>query len=675
MRLREIAVVGAACLISTTAAGGVSVDRLGVRRAPPDSVTAAVTLADIGFRTGLRFSNLGGRREVFISLPEGGDVAANELVLVLDDVSAYASKRSLEVLVNDRSALALPLDGRGEGRVVHVPLTGTKAENGFLKLDFVYSGAATRDRCIDERYVGDSLTVRPESELDVDVGTATGLDVATTVALMPRDITIALPSRRLDPSDIASALVVARALAASGRRTNFLRGYAALPELELDKSGDPRLWTHGLVIIGSPSEAGGVIDDPIMALARFQAVSSTVAAVRINGMPALLVSDAGGMRAGAFLTSPNLAATRSAPIAFVGPTAPPRLPTDRIDFDELGVAPAQADVFGRAELDVAIDARRLPADMRATRLLLDVMIAPDGADNKAVISAYVNERLLGSTVAASDGATRLDLPLPDGLVGNIANVRTVVQRLSVQGDCRYEPQGYPVQILGSSAFVLAAAVGEPRDFSDLAARWAGGVQVLVPAAAVERPELVIDIASKALNALLPDTAPIDVKVVGPNAAPAPSGPFLAVSELAPTDAKTRVRFDRGRVAVSDSAGRTVLDLAGLSTGAVAQIITARGEPGLWLRPLAADGALPAPTELRLDHGDVAFLDQSGVALAMSSERDTLVHVAYLDETSWSTVAARFRFWIIGGLWLFVTAGFLFALQRILRRRPTAPGEE
>jgi hypothetical protein len=223
--------------------------------------------------------------------------------------------------------------------------------------------------------------------------------------------------------------------------------------------------------------------------------------------------------------------------------------------------------------------------------------------------------------------------------------------------------------------VLAAVAGEPRDFSDLAARWAGGAEVMLPAAAAERPNLVIDVVSKALNALLPDTAPIDVKLIEANAAPAPSKPFLAVSELAPVDAKTRVRFDRGRVAVSDGSGRTILDLAGLATGAVAQIITARGQPGLWVRPLAADGALPTPAELHLDHGDVGFLDQSGVALAMSTERDTLVHIAYLDETSWPAVAERFRFWILGGVWLFATVGFLFALQRVLRRRPTTQGEE
>ena len=465
MRSRKIIVVGAACLISTTGAGGVSADRLGVLRAPPKGVVAAVSLADIGFRDGLRFSNLGGRREVFVPLPEGGDVVADELVLVLDDVSAYASKRNIEVFVNDRSALALPLDGRGEGRIVHVPLPGAKAKDGFLKLGFVYSGAATRDRCIDERYVGDSLTIRPESELDVEVGATNELDVAATAALMPRDVSIALPNRRLDPGDIASALVVARALAASGRRTTFQQGYEREPELA--KPGEPRRWTHGLVIIGSPNEAAGVLDDPVAALVGFQPASSTVAAVRVGGMPALLVSDTGAVRAGGLLASPNLAATRGRPTAAVGETASLQLSGGKVDFDDLGVAPAQAEVFGRAELDVAIDTRGLPAGERATRLLLDVMVAPDGTGEKAVVSAFVNERLLGSTVAATDEATHLDLPLPDGLVGTIANVRALVQRHSAQGDCRFEPQGYPAQILGSCAFVLAAAVGEPRDFSDL----------------------------------------------------------------------------------------------------------------------------------------------------------------------------------------------------------------
>jgi hypothetical protein len=135
-----------------------------------------------------------------------------------------------------------------------------------------------------------------------------------------------------------------------------------------------------------------------------------------------------------------------------------------------------------------------------------------------------------------------------------------------------------------------------------------------------------------------------------------------------------VRFDRGRVAVTDRSGHTLLDLGGFVGGAVAQIVSAGDNPGLWIKPLAADGSTPAPNELHLDHGDVAFIDANGVALAMSTERDTVVRISYPDQVSWLTVAERFRTWIIGGLWLFASAILLFILQRLLRRRQAQTGE-
>ena len=79
------------------------------------------------------------------------------------------------------------------------------------------------------------------------------------------------------------------------------------------------------------------------------------------------------------------------------------------------------------------------------------------------------------------------MALPDGLVGTNANIRAVVQRRSAQGDCRFEPQGYPAQILGSSSIVLAPADRHVEDFADLAPRWAAGLEVLLPASAAEQP--------------------------------------------------------------------------------------------------------------------------------------------------------------------------------------------
>jgi hypothetical protein len=637
----------------------------------PSGLLSTVTLGDIGFLTGIRFANLGGRREIFVPVPQG-DEAASELVLVLDDLSAHEARRSLEVLVNDRSAIAIVLDGHSMGRVVHVPLPKTKATDGFLKLAFLYSGAATQDRCIDVRYVGDSLTIRPETAIELDLGAASTLDVATTAALMPREVTIIVPARRLTPTDIATALTVARALAASGRHVSFHQGYDGVQVP--GNAGEQRRWIRGIVVIGTLNDAAGVIEAPVATLAGPLPAFGTLAAIRVAGTPALLVSDASTVRAGQLLASPSLAATRGVPAASVGDMLPPELPTARVTFDQLGVAPVQADVFGRADLDVAIDTRRLPAGTQPTRILLDLMVAPDGAGEKAVVSAYVNDRLLGSTVAASGEPTHLDLTLQDGLVGISANIRTVVQRRSAQGDCRFEPQGYPAQILGSSSIVLAPVDPHVNDFAEFAPRWASGVEVLLPDVAAEKPEATLGLVAQVLDALAPENAPINVKLGGRGIAPVPSAAFLAVGDVTPAGATPRVRFDRGHVVVADRSGRNLLDLGGFLTGAVAQIVTVENHPGLWIKPLAADGILPVPSALKLDHGDVAFIDHNGVALALSTERDTLVRVSYPDQVSWLTVAERFRSWIVAGLWLIGTAGFLFALQRIFRRRPAGASE-
>jgi hypothetical protein len=632
----------------------------------PSGLLAAVTLADIGFVNGVRFANLGGHRDIFVPLPQQSDIAASELVLDLDDVSAHDARRNLEVQVNDRTVTAVVLDGKSRDRIVRVPLGKTKPRDGYLKLTFVYSGAATLDRCIDVRYVGDSLTIGPKSAVEVDLGT-TQLDVATTAALLPRDVAIVFPGRRVAASEIATAVTVARAVISGGRHVAFYHGYGALPDLA--KPDDAGHWSHGIVLVGPPAEAMSVIDAPSARIAGAAQPFGTLAAVRVAGAPALVVADNDAVRAGRLFASPLLGATRGVALASVGEAAATALATDRVSFDQLGVAPAQAEVFGRADLTAAIDTRRLPPGTRPTRLLLDVMVAPDGAGEKAVVSVFVNERLLGSTVAATGEATHLDLLLPDGLLGTVTNVRALVQRDSAQGDCRFEPQGYPAQILGSSSLMLDNTDGAPHDFSDLTSRFARGLELRLPESASDQPGLMLGLVAQAADQLSADLAPISVSFVSNGSALAPTAPFIAVNDTAPAGTNPPARFDRGRVAVTDRSGRTLLDLGGFTGGAVAQIVAAGDVPGLWIKPLSADGALPAPPELHLDHGNVAFIDGNGVALAMSTERDTVVRISYPDHVSWLMVAARFRSWIIAGLWLLATAGLLLTLQRVFRRRP------
>jgi hypothetical protein len=640
-----------------------------VLEAPPKSLLVGVPFADVGFPDGFRLSNLGGRREVYIPVPQGIELNLAELVLVYDDVSAHDARRSLEILVNGRSVAALALDGKSTGRTARISLANAVAREGFLKLSFLYSGAATPDRCIDVRYVGDSITIRAESAVEFEFGILGTPNITATAALMPKDVSILLSSPSPPPADIAAALTLARSLTATGRHVTFHHGVNTMPNLV--ERDDKRRWTRGLAVVGAFNRIADRLDAPIATVANVagsSAIDNTLAAARIGGVPILLVTDLASARTGRALGNPSLAALRDTPSASVGQVSAPKRPTDRVSFDELGLVPPQAEVFGRADLAVAIASRSLPSGTRPSRLILDVMVAPDGAGEKAVVSVFVNERLLASTVAAIGEPTRLDFALPDGLVGAVANIRTVIQRRSSQGDCRFEPQGYPVEILGSSLVILSGAGAVAHDFSDLATLWANGVEVLVPASTAEHPLSVLASLSDVLNALSKETTPIAIKYVAAETPPSPGAPFITVSNVPPTGAEPRVRFDRGRVAITDRAGHTLLDIGGLTTGAVAQIVTSNTYPGLWIKPLSNDGSLSASPAINLDRGDVAFLDKTGVALALSTERDNLLRVSYADQGSWIANLDRFRSWIVGGTWVMLTFALLFLMQRMYRRR-------
>lgn len=639
--------------------------RAAIVAAPSNSLVVAVMLVDVGHTNGIRLSNLGGRREIYIPLPEGVGLKLAELVLAFDDVSAHEARRSIEILVNDRSVSAIALDGKSTGRTVRIPLSNAVAQNGFLKVSFLYSGAATQDRCIDVRYVGDSVTIRPESAVEFEISMTDAVNITAAAALMPHNVSILLSSPQPPPADIATALTLARSLKATGRQITFHHGMDALSEVT--KREDPRRWTNGVIIVGAFDRVAGRVDPVIASAGSAIYTDNTLAVARVGGAPVLLVTNAASARAGRLLGNPSLAVLRDTPIASVGPTKSVKISTDHVTFDELGLVPARADVFGRAELAVGIASSALPSETKPSRLVLDVMVAPDGAGEKAVVTAFVNERMLASTVAATGEPTRLDIALPDGLVGAVANIRAVVQRRSAQGDCRFEPQGYPAEILGSSMLILSKP-GPVEDFSDLATLWSSGVEVLVPGSTAARPLTVMNLLADILSVLSRETAPIVAKYVEVGAAPTPGASFVAVSSVPPAGATARVDFDRGRVAVADRAGNTRLDIGGLSTGAVAQIVTSGAYSGLWIKPLTADGSLPIAPNVYLDHGDVAFLDKSGVALAMSTERDSLLRISYPDQSTWLGTAERYRSWIVGGFWGLVTILFLFVLQKVYRQR-------
>src|SRR5204863_9525528 len=89
--------------------------------------------------------------------------------------------------------------------------------------------------------------------------------VATTVALMPREVAVVLPRQSLAPRELAAALTVARSLTSSGRRVSFHLGYESMQQLAVP--GDARRWSRGIVAIGSLEKVDAYVDLPTAKLA------------------------------------------------------------------------------------------------------------------------------------------------------------------------------------------------------------------------------------------------------------------------------------------------------------------------------------------------------------------------------------------------------------------------
>src|SRR5208282_4441572 len=103
-----------------------------------------------------------------------------------------------------------------------------------------------------------------------------------------RDVAIVLPGRRVAASEMATAATVARSLISSGPHVSFYHGYNGLPELA--KPDEAGRWTRGIVLVGPLADAVGVIAAPIAKVAGAVQPFGMLAAVRIAGQPALLVS-------------------------------------------------------------------------------------------------------------------------------------------------------------------------------------------------------------------------------------------------------------------------------------------------------------------------------------------------------------------------------------------------
>jgi hypothetical protein len=615
--------------------------------ASPATIVRAISLRDLGIDKGIDFSNFSGYKELFFPIPHRGFQSAT-LRLSLRSGAAFEGQRHLEVSAGGSIVASLAVTAASLARPIELPIAQSFAEDGFIRITLRYSGALTTDRCLSERVAGDYLSIQPESALELRLAPDALLDVRSAVSLLPRDVLLVLPERDLDAGEIAAALRAAAVLRHRGASVT-LATPAALP------AGVAGTWSRGVVMIGRAA------DFPMPVQGVVAAEGLTVIPTQMG--PELLVSgDDNAITALPLLGTPWLPLADASALA-VNLLNDGNKPRGEVSFEELHF-PMQSSVLDeRVQFDMPFTSDQLPKGMAVDGIRLDMALG--SANDDIAVFAFLNGRLLGSRSAVGAVPTVLSVAVPDGLVGRDNTVSIRIQRPPRSGACVTPAPGEPVQLLPSSALELSPAGGPPTEFFQLPQMMRGGVDIVLPNEPARIREALGYLIAVGID-LVPDEAQIAVRLeskptVGER-------PFIVVSSVEPADTDPRLRFDQGKLAITRSDGKLLVDLVNKEAmPTVAQLVRTTNSGGLWLRP---GKTMPRPetTPIRLDRGNVAVIDKVGIALAFSTDRKEAASISYLDIRSWKDVADEYRPWIVAGVWLLVAMVFVGALSRARRRK-------
>ncbi|MWD26395.1 hypothetical protein E0K89_002780 [Aquicoccus sp. SCR17] len=596
-----------------------------------------ISLSEIGFDRGLEFDRLSGRRVLYFPLAPAEAMGRASLHLALRYGETLRTARALTVRIGDRTERAVDLDGTGSEEIA-IELPAEALTGPFLKVELIYSGANSEQVCIDERASGDFLRVLPRSALVMGLDSDGLTSPLTVERLLPGRVSLLLPGEELAPPALAFAL---RAAARYDAEAGGLALHDTLPRRSA------ALWDRGVLAYERGSD-----EAPDLRVKPYR------------GLPGLRFSGDNPQAALSLLASPYRDLARATQLD-APRLAPPAETPDTLTFAALGAPDLSARVTGAATLEFSFPIDAFPVGRAPGGLDLLVGATPSPAGGGVSVTVYLNDTFLGARPLPTGDPTWMRFDVPEGLLGRSNALRVLVQRPTEGGDCRFAPQGYPVTILPQSRFTLDRETGEPEDF--FALRQAAGQGLSVVLDGIDRATLegwVLPVA----GALLPEDAPVVVEDALSTGDAAGDGPFLYLSRNAPPESDPLLRLDQGRVEIRDRSGRTLFDGAGLARLGAAQIVEIGGRRGVWLRP--GDG--PAPrltraTPLALDRGDLALIDEAGVAVAVSTLRTDLVEVRYPDRTDLWQILARYRLWIVAAGWVLLTLVVLRALQGFYRR--------
>ena len=591
------------------------------------TVVREANLAELGFVGGLELEGLTGSRDLFFAVPAASSINSLRLRLPFRSDSAFESRRSLRLKSGGQTLLTRSLPSSPFEDVIDLPIDPALAANGFLNIKLEYAGAISDDRCVDQRISGAYLRLDQSGGLIADLRPEAVDQINKIASLMPSRAQIVLPEGA-DQTQAAAALTLA--LNRSNARIVSGQGGAAPTGAN---------WNSTQISFASEQSPAIVVE-------------------WVNGTPEFRIGGSDPIATARFLRS-NWSTAVGAPSAIQASQTGGE-PPESITFADLGSDTSIQSISGRGNWNTVIPLAALPTGTKLDGAVIETLVSDDGGVTQPIVTVLLNGLLLASAEARYDEPTRINVDFPAGSVSTVNDLEVSITRQVSSGDCRFEPQGYPAQLLQSSMLKLGNADGVD-DFLDLPSAFNGGFTVVARTAADIAP--LASLISPLVNA----GANISVSY---GEVPA-SSPYVYISDTAPEGTIPKIAFDQGVVELRGSGGNSLVTNEALSGLTIVQILNDGSQSVLWIRPGSDFASLANREEndaITLSYGDVALIGSENVDLAFSTTRDRLVDIHYPERFSFGQFLSDYRLWFIGLGWLLLSAGFIYILRRVYSGR-------
>ncbi|MBC5765141.1 cellulose biosynthesis cyclic di-GMP-binding regulatory protein BcsB [Ramlibacter albus] len=546
---------------------------------PGQWIPRAMSFQDLGFTGPVVLGYPDTIREIYLPVPPGINLSNATLNLDASYVRADGGRTTMIVAVDGVpvSARAFVAD-KGDASLV-IPLDNKPRPSGFVRLNIDWRTAVARENtCADARTPGNLLRIEPTSKFTFNYAGNELLDLTTAWSALPPNPVIGISSNKLAAAAYDSAWRVGVALERAGKRPQVkAMGAGVVPDIVISDQG---------------------------------AGSNEVKLANMNGRPTIVVAqDAGAKAAGLFSQIWQQAAAGQSLV--VTAIEEPKSENKAVTLKYLGAKPGSFDVLSHADWNATFDIGQVAADGQGPgTLVMDVAASPSAARTPPIVSVFMNEVLLGAKEMEATGRReRIVAPIPRYALASRNVIRVSFVRQLASDRCRETPEPFPVSVLASSHMLLDKI--EPTgDFTGLMAAFGSGGTLVVPAAHLSDAQgtlpRVIRLASST------GLSPMKAKFVTAegNSAPKVDGPFLAVDVPMNGD-KSEVKAENGRLYLSGSKDKPLLDVRGLNRVGVLEVVNAGGNTGAVYRTL---GTEPPPFDkpMQLSEGNVAIMGNNGL---------------------------------------------------------------